>query len=61
MKREYSSTFPQQTWDSFTHPKAPGWSSHLLAVAQAYTRTIGSAAVMVVYQGRQLCAWGDTA
>jgi CubicO group peptidase (beta-lactamase class C family) len=61
MKREYPFTFPHQMWDSLTNPEEVGWSSHLLAVAQAYTQAIGSAAVMVVYQGRQLCAWGDIA
>ena len=61
MKIEYPFTFPHETWDSLATPQELGWSSRLLAVARAYTQAIGSAAVMIVYQGRQLCAWGDIA
>lgn len=61
MKIEYPFAFPDETWDSFTSAEELGWSSRLLAVARAYTQAIGSTAVMVVYRGRQLCAWGDMA
>lgn len=59
MKIEYPFTFPDKTWDSLTSAEELGWSSRLLAVVRAYTQAIGSAAVMVVYRGRQICAWGD--
>lgn len=52
--------FPQQAWDDLlTDPKELGWSPNLLAVARAYVQAIGSAAVMIVHQGRRLAAWGD--
>ena len=48
-----------ETWQKATSPEELGWSSEKLAVAQAYSENIGSAAVMIVDDGIVVDAWGD--
>jgi CubicO group peptidase (beta-lactamase class C family) len=42
-------------------PEAAGWSSAKLEQAKAFSDRIGSAAVMVLYDGRVLVSWGQVA
>jgi len=46
-------------WEQFDSPEAAGWSSQGLLDAYRYARTIDTAAVMVIYQGRVLYHWGE--
>ena len=48
-----------KTWQKATSPEELGWSSEKLAVAQAYSENIGSAAVMIVDDGTVVDSWGD--
>jgi len=43
----------------YAAPEEAGWSSTKLAEARAYYDEIDSAAVMIVYDGAVLAAWGD--
>jgi CubicO group peptidase (beta-lactamase class C family) len=54
-----SPVYPGADWASANSPESMGWSSAKLAVAQAYAKRIGSAAVMVVDDGVVVAAWGD--
>jgi CubicO group peptidase (beta-lactamase class C family) len=54
-----SPVYPGADWASTDNPESMGWSSTKLAVAQAYAKRIGSAAVMVVDNGVVVAAWGD--
>jgi CubicO group peptidase (beta-lactamase class C family) len=54
-------SFPGASWTQAASPEALGWSSAGLALARAYSDSIGSAAVMIVDAGTLVQAWGDTA
>jgi CubicO group peptidase (beta-lactamase class C family) len=54
-----SSVYPGADWAWANSPESMGWSSAKLAVAQAYAKRIGSAAVMIVDDGVVIAAWGD--
>jgi len=41
-------------------PESAGWSSEKLQAAEDYSKTIKTAAVMVIYDGRILDQWGET-
>jgi CubicO group peptidase (beta-lactamase class C family) len=56
-----SKTYPGQAWKKAKRPEDLGWSSETLAEAKAYSKWIGSAAVMIVDDGVVVDAWGDTA
>ena len=51
--------YPQQAWLQYATPEEAGWSSEKLQQAREYYDTIDSAAVMVVYDGTVLAAWGE--
>jgi len=51
--------YPQETWLKYANPEEAGWSSEGLEKARAYFDEIDSAAVMVVYDGAVLAAWGN--
>jgi len=51
--------YPQETWLQYATPEEAGWSSEKLQEAREYFDTINSAAVMVVYDGAVLAAWGN--
>ena len=53
-------TFPGATWDHVSSPETLGWSVEKLRAARDYSKTIKTAAVMVVTGGRVLDEWGDT-
>jgi CubicO group peptidase (beta-lactamase class C family) len=52
--------YPGAQWERID-PAAAGWSTKLLARAQAYSERAGSTAAMVVQHGRVVAAWGDAA
>lgn len=47
------------TWAYHPTPEAAGWDPGLLSEAKSYFDSINSAAVMVVYDGKVLLAWGN--
>lgn len=52
--------FPGLRWEPVSTETA-GWSSDKLAEAEAWSRQIGSTAVMIVQHGLVVAEWGDTA
>ncbi|MBL8512531.1 MAG: serine hydrolase [Betaproteobacteria bacterium] len=53
--------FPGKTWEPVPAPEALGWDTAKLKAARDYAKTIPTAAVMIIVEGRVLAAWGDTA
>lgn len=51
--------YPGERWQKVDIPEKMGWSSEKLAEARAYSKKIGSAAVMIVDDGVVVDAWGD--
>jgi CubicO group peptidase (beta-lactamase class C family) len=51
--------FPGVRWENLPTDTA-GWSSGKLAEAEAWSRQIGSTAVMIVQHGLVIAEWGDT-
>ena len=51
--------FPGEEWAWAECPEVLGWSSGKLAAAQSFSRTIGTAAVMIIEDGVVVDAWGD--
>jgi hypothetical protein len=51
--------YPGECWPKVKAPEQLGWSSQKLAEARAYSKKIGSAAVMIVDDGVVVDAWGD--
>ena len=56
---EAAGVYPGKSWQRTATPEQLGWSSEKLDAARAYSEQIGSAAVMVVYDGTVVDAWGD--
>jgi CubicO group peptidase (beta-lactamase class C family) len=50
---------PGRRWEVYRSPQEAGWSVELLAEAESLYSQSGAAAVVVVYDGRILAAWGD--
>ena len=53
--------YPGEVWQEAETPEQLGWSSEKLAAARAYSKKIGSAAVMIVDNGIVVDAWGSMA
>ncbi|MGF1544757.1 MAG: serine hydrolase domain-containing protein [Parvularculaceae bacterium] len=53
------STYPGAQWARAAAPEALGWSAEKLAEARAYSRELGSSAVVIVDRGVVVDAWGD--
>ena len=51
--------YPGSTWLKYATPEEAGWSSQKLQEAREHFDAIDSAAVMVVYDGAVLAAWGE--
>ncbi len=51
--------YPGQYWHRVKTPEQLGWSSERLSEARAYSKKIGSSAVMIVDDGVVVDAWGD--
>ena len=54
-------TYPGKTWQRISAPDRIGWSREKLTAAREYSKTIKTAAVMIVTGGRVLDQWGETA
>lgn len=53
--------YPGAAWERISEPGALGWDAAKLQAARDYSKTIPTAAVMIVVDGRVLYEWGDTA
>jgi CubicO group peptidase (beta-lactamase class C family) len=53
--------YPGESWQKAKSPELLGWSPEKLAAAQAYSKQIGSAAVMIVEDGIVVDSWGAIA
>ncbi len=51
--------FPGERWERVADVQAAGWSQSALAAAQDYSKTISTAAVMIVSGGRVVDEWGN--
>lgn len=51
----------QSAWQQYASPAEAGFSAEKLAVTHAFADSVRSGAVMAVYRGRVLVAWGDVA
>lgn len=56
---ESSGLYPGQQWHKAETPEQLGWSSEKLSEARAYSKQIGSSAVMIVDDGVVVDAWGE--
>ena len=52
--------FPGANWER-VEPDGAGWSKEKLTKAEAWSKRIGSTAVMIVHHGAVVAEWGDTA
>ena len=48
-----------QEWQQYESPEIAGFSSTMLDEARQFADSSGSGAIMVIYQGHVLAAWGD--
>ncbi len=55
------SRYPGKIWTKAASPEAMGWSSSHLADARAFSKKIGSTAVMIVQHGVVVDEWGEVA
>lgn len=51
--------YPGQTWDRIDRPENAGYDSAKLAEAREFSKTIDTAAVLIVVDGQILDAWGE--
>jgi CubicO group peptidase (beta-lactamase class C family) len=51
--------YPGKSWEVTGPAERSGWSEEKLASARQYSKSIGSAAVMIVQGGRVIDEWGD--
>ncbi|WP_236634712.1 serine hydrolase domain-containing protein [Alteribacter lacisalsi] len=49
------------TWEEYESPEEAGWDEEKLQEARAYYNSLNSTAGMVIYKGKVLFQWGDTA
>ncbi len=56
-----SATSLSSNWETISNPDSVGWSSEKLEEARYYSRTIQTAAVMIIYDGKVLYQWGEVA
>ena len=52
--------YPKDHWEKAPSPETLGYSSEKLEKAEAFSRTIDTAAVMIVVDGVVLDSWGET-
>ena len=51
---------PETHWMQYTTPEEAGWSSDKLAFAKSFADSIGSAAFMIIEDGKIVKQWGET-
>jgi CubicO group peptidase (beta-lactamase class C family) len=54
------STYPDTTWMRYATPEEAGWSSEGIDKARAFADSLGSKAVILVYDGAIVAEWGFT-
>jgi CubicO group peptidase (beta-lactamase class C family) len=54
-----AATFPGKSWQLAERPEDHGFSSEKLAQARAFSKTIDTAAFMIVHDGIVVAQWGD--
>lgn len=52
--------YPGDVWAKVSSPEDAGYSSERLGEAEEYSKSIATAAVMVIVDGLVLCEWGET-
>lgn len=52
--------YPGDVWAKVSSPEDAGYSSERLGEAEEYSKSITTAAVMVIVDGLVLCEWGET-
>jgi CubicO group peptidase (beta-lactamase class C family) len=57
-EKDSSLVSTSSTWQQYASPEEAGFSSDKLEQARQYSATLGSAAVLAVYKGKVLAAWG---
>ncbi len=50
---------PGESWMQYAIPEEAGWSSEKLEKARLFADSIGSAAFMVIYDGKVVVSWGE--
>lgn len=55
-----AATFPDSTWMKYATPEEAGWSSEGVKNARSFADSIGSKAVILVYNGAIVTEWGKT-
>lgn len=58
--RQSLPVFPDTTWLKFAAPEEAGWSSEGIDRARAFADSLGSRAVMLIYDGAIVAEWGYT-
>lgn len=53
-------TYPDTTWMQYATPEEAGWSSEGIDKARAFADSLGSKAVMLIYNGAIVTEWGRT-
>ncbi|MFH5882800.1 serine hydrolase domain-containing protein [Halalkalibaculum sp. DA3122] len=53
-----SPVYPDTSWMQYATPEEAGWSSEKIAEVKAYADSLGSDAVMLVYNGAIVTEWG---
>jgi CubicO group peptidase (beta-lactamase class C family) len=53
--------YPAARWERVANPERAGWSLRKLEEARKLSESMGSAAVLIVHDGRVLQEWGETA
>lgn len=51
--------YPEKVWKTYNTPEEAGWSSSKLKKVQDYSNGLGSAAVLVIHDGKIVTSWGD--
>ncbi len=57
--KSFAPRFPVKTWQKFATPEEAGWSSEKLEEVRNLSEVIGSAAVMILYDGVVVAEWGE--
>ncbi len=58
--QNHSPIFPDTTWMQYAAPEEAGWSSEGIDRARAIADSLGSKAVILVYDGAIVAKWGKT-
>lgn len=57
---QQAAVYPDTTWMQYASPEEAGWSSEGIDKARALADSLGSKAVMLIYDGAVVAEWGET-